>query len=496
MEMPTDPNLGAMIRGYCLEEALGRGKLTTLYHARTEELWLPPEVVMMLLHVPDTLSAQAQIRFSERFLREARCLIKLRHPSLFPLFGYGKHVDSPYLILPDVPGSTLVKHHKKRKRWSPSEAFAVLAPLCSAFDYIHDQGLCYQFFTPANIVLQDDVPPQITGLGLAQILLMAGLDEQNGETWLHLKNIAGDYIGMPEYLAPEVIRGEPADRRSDIYSLGIILFELLTGKPPFTEGTYMDIVHKHIREPLPSLHKIAPDLPFALELIINRALHRNPENRFPSAGELVMAFSQVFDERLRVSSVLAIDSALGQVRSLSLSSPSVTKLLPAARMPLEQARSTSSSIRQMLSAREDLAHPRKPAAVTSLEQVSEEETTYQRGHPRQTTSVAARQHVGSIVDSKRASVYGKLGDTSEASINAVSHNSFTALAVSPVEHKDSECENREHEEVSSVQRTLASMEHPVQMDMENMAQHIQQMRQRLQKPLSISGPRQMTHDKI
>ncbi len=295
MEMSTDPHLGSMIRGYCLEEMLGRGKLTTLYRARTEELWLPQELVIMLLHLPDTLSAQAQTRFTERFSREARCLIKLRHPSLFSLFGYGKQVDSPYLILPDAPGTTLVKRHKQRKRWSPSEAFAVLAPLCSAFDYIHSQGLCYQFLTPANILLQDNMPPQITGLGLAQILSMHGLDEQSKEPCQHLKSITGDYMGVPEYLAPEVIKGEPADGRSDVYSLGIILFELLTGKPPFTEGTYLDIAQKHTREPLPSLHQIAPDLPFALELIINRALHRNPENRFASAGEFITAFSHMLE---------------------------------------------------------------------------------------------------------------------------------------------------------------------------------------------------------
>ena len=342
MNAPTDPTPGHMIRGYQLEKRLGEGKLTTLYHARTEELWLPPELTIMLLHIPMTLAAHSREQFIERFTREASHLIKLRHPSLHPLLGYGEEDGQFYLLFPTpTPATTLARHIHKHTLWSPSEAFAILAPLSSAFDYLHHQGLAYQFFSASNILLQEDAAPQITGTGLLQLLLMQGLDEElySGEPDRHLKNVAGDYMSLSTYLAPEVIRGEPMNTRSDIYSLGILLFELLSGKPPFIGETYMDIAWKHIREPLPSLHAIAPHIPVALELVVNRALHRNPDHRFATAGEFITAFSHVLNERLRSPIYLSHEQSVAQKQTDALSAlPNEHRL-----MPLQQIRPGSES---------------------------------------------------------------------------------------------------------------------------------------------------------
>jgi serine/threonine-protein kinase len=309
MGAPADPILGHMIRGYRLEERLGAGKLTALYLARTEELWLPSELTIMLLHMPAVLPAHAKIQFTERFTREASRLIKLRHPSLHPLLGYGEEAGQLYLLFPTPSSTTLGRYLHSHGHWSPSEVFAILAPLSSAFDYLHHQGLAHQFFTPGNILLQQQSAPQITGAGLLQLLLLQGLDNElyNHEPHRHLKNIAGDYASSLTYMAPEVIRGEPANTRSDIYSLGILLFELLSGQPPFTGETPADIAEKHLREPLPSLHALAPTVPVALELVINRALHRNPAHRFATAGELLTAFSHVLNERLRSPAYLSLE---------------------------------------------------------------------------------------------------------------------------------------------------------------------------------------------
>jgi serine/threonine protein kinase len=315
MDVSVDPNLGCMVRGYLLEKVLEKGKLTTLYRARTEELWLPPELHIMLLNIPIAMSASARGRLTERFMREASRLIKLRHPSLFPLFGYGEEVGRLYLLFPPhAVNTTLARLLQRQRSWSPSEAFAMLAPLCSAFDYIHHQELAYQFFSPANILLQENAPSQITGLRLTQMLLMQGLDEEmdNKATNRHLKNVAEGYVGAPAYLAPEVVRGEPVDSRSDIYSLGIILFELLSGQTPFTGTTYIDIAKQHVREPLPSLHTIAPNIPISLELVVNRALHRNPDHRFATAGELIVALSHVIDERLHMPAFLSNGQIIGE----------------------------------------------------------------------------------------------------------------------------------------------------------------------------------------
>jgi serine/threonine-protein kinase len=324
MDTRTDPYLGQMIRGYHLEKVLESTKLTTLYHARTEELWLPPEVTIQLFHIPATFSEQAQTQFTRRFLYEASRLITLRHPSLHPVFGYGEEGGLLYLIFPPstTPCTTLARRLQRQKRWSPSEILTILAPLSSALDYVHQQGLVFQFFTPANILLRENVVPQITGLRLPQFLLMHGVDERiyRSEAHKHLKSLANAYTSSSVYLAPEVLRGEQENRRSDIYTLGIILFELLSGKPPFLGETYMDTAQKHLREPLPTLHRIAPTVPITLELVINRALHRHPEHRFATAGDLARAFSRVLDERQRASTYLSMGlaSAIAQKQTQPL----------------------------------------------------------------------------------------------------------------------------------------------------------------------------------
>jgi serine/threonine-protein kinase len=322
MQKPTDSHVKFMIRGYCLEELLGYGKLTSLYRARTEELWQMPEVIMTLLHIPEAFSTQARKRFLERFLHEANKVVQLRHPSLFPLYGYGEEDGLPYLVMPDVTGQTLAERLKKKKRWRPSEALALLEPIAAALSYIHNQGLVYQFFSPANVLFQKDAPPQITGLNLSQILCLAGLEEEkiNTSSFEHLKNLVGGYLGAPEYLAPEVVRGTEPDPRSDVYSLGIILFEMLSGQPPFTGKDYLEIAHKHIQTLLPSLNGIAPELPMALELVVNRALHRNLNYRFQTPSELIATFSHVLEERIyRVKHVPLLAEG-EQIRAL-LTSP-------------------------------------------------------------------------------------------------------------------------------------------------------------------------------
>ncbi len=320
---PTDSHLRFMIRGYCLEELLGYGKVTSLYRARTEELWQMPEVIMTLLHIPETFSTQARKRFLERFLHEAGRVVQLRHPALFPVFGYGEEDGLAYLVIPDVTGVLLASRLREKKRWSPSEILPILEPIASALSYIHSQGLVYQFFNPTNVLFQKEGQPQIIGLNLPQILSLAGLEDEKINTYSydHLKNIAGSYLGAPGYLAPEVVRGTKPDPRSDVYSLGIILFEMLSGQLPFTGQDYLEIAQKHTQALLPSLYGLTPDLPVALELVVNRALHRNLNYRFQTPSELIAAFSHVLDERIYRVKQVPLLPAGEQIRAL-LAAPS------------------------------------------------------------------------------------------------------------------------------------------------------------------------------
>lgn len=322
----TDPFLGMVIRGYSLEELLGRGSLTAVYRARTEELWQVPELIITILLVPDTLSEQAHARFKTRFMREARRLALLRHHYLFPLYGYGEQEGLFYLLTPPVQGEALTKSLRQKRAWSLSELLSLLVPLATVLDFLHSQGLRYEFFNPANVLIQHDQTVLLSGLGLPQLLSLQGLEQEHEEmkAYDYLKSITGSFLGLPEYLAPEIVKGAGADNRSDVYALGILLFELLSGSPPFTGKHYLEIAQKHVREPLPPLHKLRPDLPVALELVLNRALHRNPDHRFQTLNEFITAYAQVAERRINAAESMNLTQAISSMRALPSPEPEQT----------------------------------------------------------------------------------------------------------------------------------------------------------------------------
>ena len=330
MSMLTDPLHGEMVRGYHLEELLGKGLVTAVYRARTEELWQLPELIVTKILVPETLPDQARLRFQERFAEEAKRIVALRHPHLLPLYGYGNENGFPYLLTPDVEGEILAIRLRRQRRWTPTEIVPLLTSIADALDYLHRHGIVYQFLNPSSMLIHYDSVVQIAGLGLARMIAMRGIENEEPQPtpYAHLLSIAGTYLGTPEYLAPEVIQGVEIDARSDVYSLGVLLFELLSGRPPFVGQEYLEVVQKHVREPLPSLHEVCPDIPVALELVVNHALHRNPARRFQKPGDLVNAYIRVINERLSGPKHSELVRTIEQIRALPAPSPFIALELP------------------------------------------------------------------------------------------------------------------------------------------------------------------------
>jgi serine/threonine protein kinase len=304
LEKTTPLQIGRVIRGYCLERLLVSETATLLYHAHTEELWLPPEVLIRLIPLPETFTSSAWIKFLQRFEREAHNLIRLRHSSLFPLYGYGEFDGMVYLLSPCAAEETLATRLQRQRHWTPTEAFALLTPLAAALDMLHQSGLVCQFLNPSWIFLPAHQPPQIANARLAQMVCCDGLDlpsEPVQKVPACLRAIDQSPLGAAAYLAPEVIKGSVPDARSDIYSLGVLLFELLCGQPPFNGTDYLMIARRSVLETPPSLHEVAPDLPAALEVILNRALHHDPRVRYQSARKMMVDCSAVLHERIRTS---------------------------------------------------------------------------------------------------------------------------------------------------------------------------------------------------
>jgi serine/threonine protein kinase len=290
MQAVAMDNLEGQLLGSCrVERLLGQGRLSAVYLGNRAG----QSVAITAFLLPATFSVGARERFIARFQREAQALVALDHPRVLPVYEYGVQYGYPYLVTPYAADGSLANVLKQRGRCAPAFILQALEQIAVGLDYAHSCGVVHGTLKPANVLLHgpDERDLQVAGFGLVRILEMRGI-EQSDVPYAHLLNIAGTFLGTPEYSAPECVQGQPADARSDIYALGILLFELLSGKPPFTGSDPLAVAFQHVQQPLPSLRALCPDVPQALEAVINQALARDPAQRFQSGAELVTAFAR------------------------------------------------------------------------------------------------------------------------------------------------------------------------------------------------------------
>lgn len=290
MQAVAMDNLEGQLLGSCrVERLLGQGRLSAVYLGN--RAGQPVAITAFLL--PETLSVGARERFIARFQREAQALVALDHPRVLPIYEYGVQYGYPYLVTPYAADGSLANVLKQRGRCAPAFILQALEQIAVGLDYAHSRGVVHGTLKPANVLLHgsDEHDLQVAGFGLVRILEMRGI-ERSELPYAHLLNVAGTFLGTPEYSAPECVQGQPADARSDIYALGILLFELLRGRPPFTGSDPLAVAFQHVQQPLPSLRALCPDVPQSLEAVINQALARDPVQRFQSGAELVTAFAR------------------------------------------------------------------------------------------------------------------------------------------------------------------------------------------------------------
>jgi serine/threonine protein kinase len=291
----ADQFCGQTIHGYHVEEYLGKGRLTALYRVRKRAA--AESRVLTIVMVPERLQGSARERFFLRFDEEAARLVQLKHPHIFPLEGWGQQAGYPYLLMPDQRGKTLATELRHAGGVSLAYAAAVLDRVAETLEYALDHGVLHRNLSPARIFLHAELFIQVAGFGLVSLLERRGIDQAEDDPHAHLQTIAGTYFEPPEYLAPEVVLGRPGDGRADVYAMGILLWDLLSGHPPFTGGSYLDVAARHVRQPLPSLHALRPDVPLALELVVHQALKRDPSQRFQSPRDLAAACLRVLTRR-------------------------------------------------------------------------------------------------------------------------------------------------------------------------------------------------------
>ena len=262
------------ISDYVLVRAIGRGTHYTLYQAvdpRRDQM-----VVIKILHVVsdtpgETDSALASV-LEARLQREAHALSSLSHPGVPAIYEMGEQDGHPFLIMEYLIGHPLRQHLDQRPLSVP-ETLDILEQAADAIDAVHAEGILHRDIRASNIMLLHDGRIKLVEFGLAR---------QPGDTTVTLM---GALVGEPAYMAPEQLRGLPATSKSDLWALGVLLYEMLAGRPPFEGANFQMVAHQVIMgEPAP-----VPALPPALQAVLARALEKDPDNRYPSAQDMVNA---------------------------------------------------------------------------------------------------------------------------------------------------------------------------------------------------------------
>jgi serine/threonine protein kinase/Rieske Fe-S protein len=286
----VDQLVGQVLRNYRVERLLGKGRLNAVYLARNTKS--QDTVALTLFIVPERLSPDACNRFLRRFQEEADILVSLRHRHILPVYEYGDFAGYPYLVTPYMMNGSLADLLKKEGSCTHEQVRDILEQIADGLTFAHTRGVVHGILKPANIVSGPGQTLMVAGFGLMHILQRRGI-EQDTQTYGHLLSIANTFLIASEYVAPEVVQGYAVDARSDIYALGAILFELLSGRPPFEGDDPLKVARMHLEQTFPSLRALCPGVPIALESVVNQALERNPARRFQQVRDLVEAFTQV-----------------------------------------------------------------------------------------------------------------------------------------------------------------------------------------------------------
>ena len=269
---------------YQIREIIGEGAMACVYKA------YDPEINRAL--AIKLLKAQLRLdgEYRNRFLREAKGAGVLSHPNIVTVFDVGEDQGHPYIAMELVEGQTLAEELKARKAMSTKDIVEIGIQLARALDYAHKKGIVHRDVKPGNIMrLTDTNTIKVADFGICRI---DGSDTADATQQTQIGNV----LGTPHYMSPEQVVGEKVDSRSDLFSAGVVLYQLLTGHLPFEGDTLISVAYKITKTDPPSLDKVRGDLPLSLRRIIERALKKQPEKRFQSGEEFAQALVGVARE--------------------------------------------------------------------------------------------------------------------------------------------------------------------------------------------------------
>ncbi len=275
----ADPLLGALLDGrYRIRGRIARGGMATVYHAVDERL----ERVVAVKVIKPTHAGNAE--FLGKFDREAKTIARLTHPNVVAVYDTGDHEGLPYLVMEYVRGQTLRDVLARRGRLPLAEAVAVAESLLSAVAAAHRAGLVHRDVKPENVLIGEDNTVKVADFGLAQAVEASTEDPD------------GQLMATVAYVAPELVTDGRADPRSDVYSAGIVLFEMLTGRVPYTGERSVEVAYQHVEQDVPRPSSYVPGLPGPLDDLVVRATRRDPNARPTDAGAFLAELKRVSDD--------------------------------------------------------------------------------------------------------------------------------------------------------------------------------------------------------
>lgn len=325
----NDPLIGAMLGSYKIIEAVGQGGMARIYRGFHAELNRYAAVKVI------NWGLQEDPEFTERFRREAQAIATLRHPNIVQIFDFGKHSSGYYMVMEFIDGSDLavqLRRYKSNQQRLPQEQIIqIIKDVAAALDYAHSQNVVHRDVKPSNIMINQAGQSILTDFGLVMLPAHAN------------KSTLGNTFGTPHYVAPEqAISSAAAVDASDIYSLGIILYEMATGQLPFDDESPLSVALKHVSDLPPPPRSFNSDIPKDVEDVILRSLAKDPVDRFATAGDMVLALQAAWGNGLpsgiresKTVAPLVLPAGVPPAAEVSnITLPNIEAVAPMAGMPI------------------------------------------------------------------------------------------------------------------------------------------------------------------
>jgi len=284
MSAPT-PELKTLGR-YNIERVLGKGAMGVVYEGVDPRLGRRVAIKTIL---KSHLDEDTGKDFAMRFVREAQAVARLNHPNIVQVYDFGEEGDVAYLVMEFIKGKELKNFFDANERFDIKEAVRIMAELCDALDFAHNAGIIHRDIKPANVMLDANARTKLTDFGVARV---ADSDKTSVE-----RTQAGTMVGTPAYMSPEQITGGTIDKRTDVFSAGIILYQFLTGEKPFTGSGAWTIAKKIIQEEPPLPSSINTSVTPLFDAVVNKALAKDPNQRYQSARDLGNALRRALEGR-------------------------------------------------------------------------------------------------------------------------------------------------------------------------------------------------------